>query len=115
MDRYSKVGVFISELRKSKGLSQSELGEILHVSKKAVSRWETGRGLPDSSTLIPLSDALGVTVDEILRGELISPSDSDEESYERIRKMNAVFEYLAEKSYSTKHLWLYYPLYQSTL
>ncbi len=70
MDENFKVGNFICELRKEKGLSQAALGERLHVTNKAVSRWETGRGLPDSALLLPLSEILGVTVDEILRGEL---------------------------------------------
>ncbi len=70
MDENFKVGNFICELRKEKGLSQAELGAMLNVTNKAVSRWETGRGYPESSLLLPLSEILGVTVDEILRGEL---------------------------------------------
>ena len=72
MDENFKIGNFICELRKSKGLSQTELGNKLNVTNKAVSRWETGRGLPDSSLLLPLAKELGVTVDEILRGELVT-------------------------------------------
>lgn len=68
MDENFRIGHFISELRKAKGLSQNELGSLLNVTNKAVSRWETGRGLPDSSLLLPLAEALGVTADEILRG-----------------------------------------------
>ena len=68
MDENFRTGHFISELRKAKGLSQNELGSLLNVTNKAVSRWETGRGLPDSSLLLPLAEALGVTADEILRG-----------------------------------------------
>jgi len=71
MDENFKIGNFICELRKSRGLSQTELGSKLNVTNKAVSRWETGRGLPDSSLLLPLAKELGVTVDEILRGEFI--------------------------------------------
>lgn len=72
MDENFKIGNFICELRKSRGLSQTELGNRLNVTNKAVSRWETGRGLPDSSLLLPLAKELGVTVDEILRGELLT-------------------------------------------
>lgn len=72
MTDYFKIGSFICEMRKRKGLSQVELGEQLHVTNKAVSRWETGRGLPDSSLLLALAEQLGVTTDEILRGELIT-------------------------------------------
>ena len=65
-----KVGNLISKLREEKGLSQSELGSKLGVSNKAVSRWENGRGYPDTSILLKLSDVLEITVDELLKGEL---------------------------------------------
>ena len=53
------TGRFIAELRKQKGYTQKELAEKLMVTDKAVSRWETGKGLPDTSLLSPLGDALG--------------------------------------------------------
>ena len=65
-----KVGNLISKLREEKGLSQSELGSKLGVSNKAVSRWENGRGYPDTSILLKLSDVLEITLDELLKGEL---------------------------------------------
>lgn len=64
-----KIGHFISELRKEKGYTQKELAQKLMVSDKAVSRWETGRGLPETSILKPLSELLGVSVGELLSGE----------------------------------------------
>ena len=64
-----KIGKFIAELRKQKGLTQTALGELLNLSNRAVSKWETGEGLPDVSVLPLLADVLGVTVDELLRGE----------------------------------------------
>ena len=67
-----KVGHFIAALRTEKGLSQSELGAMLGVTNKAVSRWETGRGYPDTALLLKLSEILGITVDELLKGELSS-------------------------------------------
>lgn len=67
----SDVGRFISELRKEKGLTQKELAEKLNVTDKAVSKWETGRSAPDISLLTSLSEALGVSVIEILNGERI--------------------------------------------
>lgn len=76
------VGKFISEMRKEKGLTQKELAEKLNVTDKAVSKWETGRSAPDIALLAPLSEALGVTVIELLQGEKIEtekfPSVSDE-------------------------------------
>ena len=62
------TGRFIAELRKQKGYTQKELAEKLMVTDKAVSRWETGKGLPDTSLLSPLGDALGVSVGELLAG-----------------------------------------------
>lgn len=64
-----KMGGFIAALRKEKGLTQRELAERLHVTNKAVSKWELNRSLPDSAILEALAQALGVTVDELLAGE----------------------------------------------
>lgn len=75
------MGKFISEQRKEKGLTQKALAEKLNVTDKAVSKWETGRSAPDIALLAPLSEALGVTVIELLQGEKIEtenfPSVSD--------------------------------------
>lgn len=64
-----KIGTFISELRKEKSLTQEQLGEKLGVSQKSVSRWETGKNMPDISLLKPLSEELGITVSELIEGE----------------------------------------------
>lgn len=64
-----KVGQFISEKRKALGMTQQDLAEKLQITNKAVSKWETGDGMPDIQLLKPLSTELGVTVDEILNGE----------------------------------------------
>jgi len=64
-----KFGTFVAVLRKEKGLTQKELGELLFVTDKTVSKWERGLSLPSVSLLLPLSEALGVTVTELLRGE----------------------------------------------
>lgn len=61
-----KFGVFLSQLRKEKGLMQKELAEKLYVSDKAVSKWERGLSIPDVALLVPLSEILGVTVTELL-------------------------------------------------
>ena len=66
-----RIGLFIAELRREKGLTQRQLAERLHVSFKAVSRWETGRGMPDIENLEALSSELGVGVTELLSGERI--------------------------------------------
>ena len=64
-------GKIIKEKKKKKNLTQKQLGEIISVSDKTVSKWETERGLPDISLLEPLSKALGVSVAELLSGENI--------------------------------------------
>lgn len=66
------TGSAIKFLREKKGLTQKQLADILVVSDKAVSKWETGRGLPDLTLLEPLGAALGVSVAELLSGEQIT-------------------------------------------
>lgn len=63
------IGAFIAVLRKSKGMTQKELGEVLGVSDKAVSRWERDECAPDISMIPVIADLFGVTADELLRGE----------------------------------------------
>ena len=70
MDRYV-TGATIKQLRESKKLTQEELAAKIGVSSKAVSKWETGKGLPDISLLQPLSEALGISVIELMNGEHI--------------------------------------------
>lgn len=66
------TGAIIKKFREGKKLTQLELGEKLHVSDKAVSKWETGKGYPDISLLEPLADALGISPVELLSGKDIS-------------------------------------------
>ncbi|MCQ2563343.1 MAG: helix-turn-helix domain-containing protein [Mogibacterium sp.] len=68
MDRYV-TGAVIRRLREKKKITQEELADIIHVSGKAVSKWETGQGFPDISLLEPLAQALGISVIELLSGE----------------------------------------------
>ena len=64
-----KIGKFIALNRKNKGLTQEQLAEKLGVTNKTVSRWETGKYMPDLSLLKPLSEELGITLNELLSGE----------------------------------------------
>ena len=68
MDRYV-TGAVIKRLRESKKMTQEDLADRIHVSSKAVSKWETGAGFPDISLLEPLAEALGISVIELLSGE----------------------------------------------
>lgn len=72
-----KVGEHIAALRKEKGLTQLELAGQIHVTDKAVSRWERGVGLPDIQTIEPLAAALAVDVLEIMRGEALPPAQEN--------------------------------------
>lgn len=64
-----KIGGFLKELRKEKGLTQEQLAEILGVSGRTISRWETGSNMPDLSILIQIADYYDVEIKEILDGE----------------------------------------------
>lgn len=64
-----KIGEFLKMLRKEKGLTQEQLGEILLVSGRTISRWETGTNMPDLSILIQMAEFYAVDVKEILDGE----------------------------------------------
>ncbi len=63
-----KFGSFIAELRKEKNMTQKELADRLHVTDKAVSKWETGKGFPDLKLMEPLAEELGVSLVELLQG-----------------------------------------------
>lgn len=71
MDTYI-TGAVIKRLREAKGLTQSELAEKIGVSSKAVSKWETGKGLPDISLIEPLCNALSVSVMELMSGDMVT-------------------------------------------
>lgn len=63
-----KTGRFIAEKRKEKNMSQKELAEHLHITDKAVSKWERGLAFPDITILIPLSEVLNVSLYDLLTG-----------------------------------------------
>ena len=71
------TGRLIAQLRRQRGYTQKELAEKLMVTDKAISRWETGKGLPETSLLGPLGDALGVSVGELLAGELAGEAERE--------------------------------------
>lgn len=77
----TQFGRFVAQLRKEQNLTQKELAERLHVTDKAVSKWETGKGFPDLKLLEPLAQALGVSLVELLQGERTpSPTLTKEEA-----------------------------------
>ena len=70
------TGTTIKTLRESRGLTQAELAQILGVSSKTVSKWETAKGLPDITLLQPLAQALGISVIELMNGQHITNQNS---------------------------------------
>ena len=75
-----KIGSFIAARRKESGLTQSQLAEKLGITDKAVSKWETGRSMPDLSLFGPLCEQLQITLNELLAGELIPDENLKEKS-----------------------------------
>ncbi len=80
-----KIGAFIAGCRREKGMTQSQLAEELGITNKAVSKWETGRSMPDLSLFEPLSVLLGITINELLAGERI-PEEKLKEKTEAVLK-----------------------------
>lgn len=76
-----KTGAFIARMRKEKGLTQAELADMLLISDKTISKWETGKGLPEVSLMLPLCEKLDITVNELLTGAKLSPVE-----YQKMRR-----------------------------
>ena len=64
-----KVGAFLKDLRKEKGITQEQLAEKLGVSGRTISRWETGKNMPDISLLVEIAEFFDVSIPEIIKGE----------------------------------------------
>ena len=67
-----KIGKFIADCRKKANLTQMQLAEKLGITDRAISKWETGRTLPDSSIMLELCSMLGITVNDLLSGEVVT-------------------------------------------
>ena len=70
-----RIGRFIAESRKARNLTQRQLADQLSISDKTISKWECGKGLPEVSLMLPLCAALEITVNDLLSGEKVSPTD----------------------------------------
>lgn len=95
----NKTGAFIAQLRKENHLTQKELAEKINVTDKAVSRWETCKGFPEVSLLIPLSNVLDISVNELLTGERVEKEriidHSNQVIVETIKKSDREFNILS--------------------
>ena len=95
-----KIGAFISERRKAKGWTQSQLAEKLEITDKAVSKWETGRSLPDLSLFLPLCTLLEVTLNELFAGECIAEEKLKEKADEVL--MDVITNWLGHDKWELK-------------
>ena len=74
----SKIGAFLKELRKEKGITQEQMADELGVSGRTISRWETGSNMPDISLLVEIAEFFDVSIPEIIKGERKSESMREE-------------------------------------
>ena len=93
-----KIGKFIAECRKSQNLTQMQLAEILGITDRAVSKWETGKAMPDSSLMLELCDVLKITVNDLLSGEVVTMDNYSKELE------NNLLEMIKQKEQSDKRL-----------
>ena len=82
-----KIGKFIAEKRKEQNLTQMTLAEKLGITDRAVSKWETGRSLPDASIMLQLCEILNITVNDLLSGEVVSMDRYNAESEKNLLEM----------------------------
>ncbi len=93
-----KTGRFIAERRKAVGLTQMQLAEKLNITDRAVSKWETGRAMPDSSIMLELCDILKITVNDLLCGEVVTVDNYNKELEKNLLEM------IKQKEQSDKRL-----------
>lgn len=82
-----KIGKFIAECRKKVGLTQMQLSEKLGITDKAISKWERGITMPDTSIMLELCDILGISVNELLNGEKIDMENNEEKNEQLLLEM----------------------------
>ena len=93
-----KIGKFIADCRKKKNLTQMQLAEKLNITDRAISKWECGKAMPDSSIMLELCEVLGISVNELLTGEKL-----EMEKYNKQVELNLI-EMVKQKEESDKRL-----------
>ena len=83
----AKIGKFIAECRKKANLTQVQLAEKLNITDRAVSKWETGKSIPDSSIMLDLCDVLKINVNDLLSGEVVSMENYNEKLEQNLIEM----------------------------
>ena len=101
-----KIGEFIAYNRKNKGLTQEQLGEKLGVTNKTISRWENGNYMPDLSLLKPLSEELGITLNELLSGEKIENEKAIAQAETSLINTIDYSKQKIEKEYNKISIWI---------
>ena len=94
-----KIGRFIADCRKQKNLTQMQLAEKLNITDKAISKWERGIAMPDTSIMLELCDILGISVNELLCGEKIN-MENNNQKYEQL-----LFDMAKELEKKNKTIW----------
>lgn len=92
-----KIGKFIASCRKEQGMTQAVLAEKLGISDRAVSKWETGKSMPDSGIMLELCELLKINVNELLSGEHITMEDYNAKSEEVILGLKSENEKYAKR------------------
>ena len=87
-----KIGKFIAEQRKKNNLTQMQLAEKLNITDRAVSKWENGKAMPDSSIMLDLCNELKISVNELLSGEMIDMKDNEKKLEENLLEMTKIKE-----------------------
>lgn len=82
-----QIGRFIAKIRKEEHLTQKQLADALSISDKTISKWECGKGLPEVSLMLPLCEALHITVNDLLTGERISEADYRNKAEENLMNL----------------------------
>ena len=82
-----KIGRFIAENRRLQGLTQAQLAEKLNITDRAVSKWETGRSLPDAALMLALCEVLKISVNELLNGEKVTMENNQEKNEQLLLEM----------------------------
>ena len=82
-----KIGRFIAENRRLQGLTQAQLAEKLNITDRAVSKWETGRSLPDAALMLALCEILKISVNELLNGEKVTMENNQEKNEQLLLEM----------------------------
>lgn len=89
-----KTGKLISTIRKSKGLTQQELGDLIGVSSKTISKWECSNGFPDITYLKQICKILGITIEELLDGEIKESLNQQNTTKKKITKKTTIIIFL---------------------